>query len=225
MLIMFFSFRAFSLEIISEVPNDQRKIALTFDACSNHFSKPKYDKKITQILIDTKTPATIFLGGRWIEKQEENVIDLASNPLFELANHSYDHPHFINLKEQRIIEQIEWTQEALFLASGKRGKYFRPPYGEYNQKVLKIVKSLGLIPINYSVASGDPDPASTKDKLIKWVVSQTKPGSIIIMHINKNGKYTAEALPEIIKKLKSKGFEFVTISDLLESAKMKNPAP
>jgi peptidoglycan/xylan/chitin deacetylase (PgdA/CDA1 family) len=48
-------------------------------------------------------------------------------------------------------------------------------------------------------------------------VEQTKPGSIIIMHINKRGKYTADALPEIINILRKKGYKFVTISELLKS--------
>jgi peptidoglycan/xylan/chitin deacetylase (PgdA/CDA1 family) len=216
-LIFSLSLPIYAQNIISEVPNSQRKIALTFDACSTNMATPQYDKRITEILIKTQTPATIFLGGRWIENLEGEVIDLASSPLFELGNHSYSHPNFTKLKDQRIKEQIEWTQEALFRATGKKGKYFRPPYGEYNKRVLKIVDSFGLIPINYSLASGDPDVNSSKKRLIKWVVEQTKPGSIIIMHINKRGKYTADALPEIINILRKKGYKFVTISELLKS--------
>jgi peptidoglycan-N-acetylglucosamine deacetylase len=217
-LIILLSLPAFAQKIISNVPNTQKKIALTFDACSTRRS-PQYDKRITEILIQTRTPATIFLGGRWIEKEEPQVIDLAFNPLFELGNHSWDHPHLTQLTDKEIQEQLSKTQEALFKATGKTGRYFRPPYGEYDNRVLKIAGSLGLIGINYDFASGDPDSNMTKEKLIKWVVEKTRPGSIIIMHINKKGINTAEALPEIISQLRKKGFHFVTISNLIYSGK------
>ncbi|MFI5391509.1 MAG: polysaccharide deacetylase family protein [Bacteriovoracales bacterium] len=220
LLIIFLSLPAFAQKIISNVPNTQKKIALTFDACSTRRT-PQYDKRITDILIKTRTPATIFLGGRWIEKEEPHVTDLAFNPLFELGNHSWDHPHLTQLTNKEIQEQLSKTQEALFKATGKMGRYFRPPYGEYDNRVLKIAGSLGLIGINYDFASGDPDSNMTKEKLIKWVVKKTRPGSIIIMHINKKGINTAEALPEIIFQLRKKGFRFVTISDLINSAYQK----
>jgi peptidoglycan/xylan/chitin deacetylase (PgdA/CDA1 family) len=200
------------------VPNTQKKIALTFDACSTR-RIPQYDKRITEILIKTRTPATIFLGGRWIEKEEPNVIDLAFNPLFELGNHSWDHPHLTQLTNEEIQDQLSKTQEALFKATGKIGRYFRPPYGEYDKRVLRIADSMGLTAINYDLASGDPDTNMTKEKLIKWVVEKTRPGSIIIMHINKKGINTADALPEIISQLRKKGFHFVTISNLIYSSK------
>lgn len=218
LLIIFLSLPAIAQKVISNVPNTQKKIALTFDACSTRRT-PQYDKRITDILIKTRTPATIFLGGRWIEKEEPEVIDLAFNPLFELGNHSWDHPHLTQLTDEKIYEQLFKTQEALFKATGKKGRYFRPPYGEYDNRVLKIADSMGLIGISYDFASGDPDSNMTKEKLIKWVVEKTRPGSIIIMHINKKGIYTAEALPEIISQLRKKGFHFVTISNLIYSGK------
>lgn len=219
-ILIFLSLPIYAQNIISKVPNSQRKIALTFDACSTK-RKPQYDKRITNILIQTETPSTFFLGGRWIEKEEPEVIELASNPLFELGNHSWDHPHMTQLSDQQIKDQLNKTQEALFRATGKVGRYFRPPYGEYDERVLKIADSLGLVSIEYDLPSGDPDIAMTKEKLIKWVVRKTKSGSIIVMHVNKKGINTAEALPEIISQLRKKGFQFVTLSDLINSANQK----
>jgi peptidoglycan-N-acetylglucosamine deacetylase len=219
-LLIFLSLPIHAQNIISKVPNSQMKIAITFDACSTK-RKPQYDKRITEILIQTETPATFFLGGRWIEKEEPEVIELASNPLFELGNHSWDHPHMAQLSNQQIISQLSKTQEALFRATGRKGLYFRPPFGEYDERLLKIVDSLGLITIQYDLPSGDPDIRMTKEKLINWVVRKTKSGSIIVMHVNKKGVNTAEALPEIISQLRKKGFQFVTITDLINSANQK----
>lgn len=218
LLLFFLSWPIYSQDVISRLPNSQKKIALTFDACSSR-GTPQYDKRITEILIQNRTPATFFLGGRWIEKEESHVIDLAFNPLFELGNHSWDHPHLKKLNDEGIKEQLTKTQEALFRATGKIGKYFRPPYGEYDKRVLKIATSLGLTVINYDLPSGDPDIRMTKERLINWVVGKTQPGSIIVMHINKKGINTAEALPEIISQLRKQGYHFVTISNLLYSSK------
>jgi len=69
--------------------------------------------------------------------------------------------------------------------------------------------------LQYDVASGDPDRSFTAPILVRWVLEKTRGGSIIIMHINRHGWHTAEALPLIIGELQSRGYRFVTISELV----------
>ncbi len=189
-------------------------VALTFDACEGK-TKAGYDDKIIQILKKTKTPATFFLGGKWMLSHKKETKAIAKEPLFELANHSYSHPHLTKLDEKHIADEIKKTQDILFELTGKKGTLFRCPFGEYNVKILKTAAELGVTVIQYDVVSGDPDKHITAKKMLPWVVSQVKNGSIIIMHVNGRGWHTAEALPEIIKKLRAKGFQFVTVSGLL----------
>lgn len=202
----------------------KKEIALTFDACSTH--KPGgYDDSVTSVLIAAKIPATIFLGGKWMIEQEKHTRLLASLPQFELGNHTYLHPHLTKVSDQRIRSELQKTQDILFKLTGKRATLFRPPYGEYDERVVRIAAELGLTTVEYDLPSGDPDTLATKQRLIDWVLRKTRNGSIIVMHINKRGWHTAEALPEIILRLKERGFTFVTVGKLIADSESARSRP
>ncbi len=195
-------------------PRGRRLVALTFDACQTR-KATGYDAKIVRILRDTRTPATFFLGGRWMETHVEATKELAREPLFELGNHSYLHPHLRDLTDEQVRSELTKTQAILSRLTGRQGRLFRAPYGEYDERVLRIAAELGLVTVQWEVVSGDPDRGATADRLVRAVVPRCQNGSIIIMHANGRGWHTAEALPEIIRRLKEAGYQFVTVSDLL----------
>ena len=139
---------------------------------------------------------------------------LARQPLFELGNHSFIHPRLSVVSAQRMKEELQLTQNILFTVSGKMPDLFRPPFGEENDSIVECAASLGMRTIQYDLASGDPDTSISAKRLINYVSAKAKNGSIIVMHMNKRGWHTAEALPEIIERLRKRGFEFVKVSDL-----------
>jgi len=198
---------------ISHGPRDTPRIALTFDACPAH--DMKVDWGILNALIATQTKATLFLSGLWMEKFPDDVKRIAAMPQFELALHGYSHPHMTSLTEESIRENLRKAQEVLKKLTGLTAIHFRAPYGEYDRKVLKAAQEEGLETIQFEVVSGDPSPTVGKRSLINRVVGQTQNGSIIIMHVNGRGWHSAEALPDIMQQLKAKGFEFVTVEELL----------
>jgi peptidoglycan-N-acetylglucosamine deacetylase len=212
-------------EVVFHGPRDEKRIALTFDACSTR-DVSKYDERVTQELIATHTPATIFLGGSWAVEEKAIVKQLAANPLFELANHSYTHPHMAAIiDEVRIRRELQRTQAEIHLLTGATPKLFRPPYGEYNERLVRIAAELGLTTVEYDLASGDPDRHATKERLIHWVLEKAQPGSIIVMHINHRRFHTAEALPGIIAGLRARGFELVTVGELIKASRGERLAP
>ncbi|HTY37323.1 MAG TPA: polysaccharide deacetylase family protein [Bacteroidota bacterium] len=200
--------------VVLHGPRNLKVLALTFDACST-VAPSRYDEQITNVLIETKTPATIFLGGRWMEEEPEHTRQLASHPQFELANHTYSHPHLNALSDESIRSELVRTQNILDSLTGIRPTLFRPPFGEYDERVVHVAASVGLRTVQFDLASGDPDPGFTEARLIRYVTSMAQNGSIIVMHINKRGWHTAGALPEIISRLRARGFTFVTVSQLL----------
>ncbi|MCX6134458.1 MAG: polysaccharide deacetylase family protein [Ignavibacteriales bacterium] len=206
--------------VILHGPRDLKVIALTFDACSTTLPS-RYDERITNILIETKTPATLFLGGKWMEEEPEHTRQLASHPQFELANHTYQHPHLNTMSDDSIRHELQRTQDVMDSLTGKRPTLFRPPYGEYNDRVVRVAAELGLKTIQFDLASGDPDPGFTKEKLISYVTSMAKNGSIVVMHINRRGWHTAEALPEIIARLRGRGFTFETVSEMISQTNQR----
>jgi peptidoglycan-N-acetylglucosamine deacetylase len=203
-----------SPEVFFHGPRNKKLIALTFDACATLRSS-RYEDRITDILIELKIPATVFLGGKWMEEETEATKRLASLPEFELANHTFLHPHLKDVSDERIRQELRWTQEIMYSLTGRQPTCFRPPYGEYDERVVRIAGEMGLTTVQYDLASGDPDSSISKQRLVEYVSSMTRNGSVIVMHINHGGWHTLEALPEIITRLRKRGFTFVTVSELI----------
>jgi peptidoglycan-N-acetylglucosamine deacetylase len=194
----------------------EKKIALTFDACPS-YTHGGFDSHVVQTLVDSGVHATFFLSGSWIRKHRNEVKNLALVPGFELGNHSYSHPHCSDISDDSIKGELERTESLLKSVTGISSKLFRPPFAETNQRIEDIARSVGLTTVMCDLASGDPDSTISRERLIHYVVTSTRNGSIIVMHVNGRGWHTSEALPEIIQALRAKGFVFATVSELLKS--------
>lgn len=195
---------------------DNALVALTFDVGQTVENPAGFDQAIIRVLTETQTPATFFLGGLWMEQHITETLLLANEPLFELGNHAWSHLDFASIDRATIDDELLLTQQTMFRLLGWQTTLFRFPYGTYNEVALAAVAENGLYAIQWDVVSGDPDPAITAEAMVPWVLQQTRPGSIIIMHANGRGWNTAEALPAIIQTLREQGYTFVTVSQLLE---------
>jgi peptidoglycan/xylan/chitin deacetylase (PgdA/CDA1 family) len=205
-----------SAEVVSRPEKAGRKVALTFDACST-LDRSFYDERVIAALRAARAPATLFVSGRWAETHVAQVRALAREPLFEIANHSYIHPHMTEVSPERQREELLWTQQILLSLTGKLPRFFRPPYGELDAEVAQVAAEAGLRTVEYDFPSGDPDKHITKERLIAWVLAKARPGSIVVMHMNRHGWHTAEALPEILSGLRAKGFTLATVGELVDA--------
>src|SRR3954470_3521180 len=104
-------------DVLDHGPRDAMRIALTFDACSTTEEK-KYDERIVNALVHHQVPATIFIGGSWAKEEPEALKALAKNPLFELGNHTYSHPHLTWKSDDRVREELAKTQEEISSLTG-----------------------------------------------------------------------------------------------------------
>lgn len=201
--------------LLTNGSRDEYKIALTFDLCETEGDLAGYDAEIIRILNDTQTPATLFLGGLWMQNHQAETLELAGNPLFELGNHSWSHLDFSSLSADAMQQQILLAQQKMYELLGYQTNLFRFPYGTYNEEALHVVNDNGLYAIQWDSVSGDPDPDIGAKEMTAWVLQQAQPGSIIIMHANGRGWHTAEALPGMIQSLRDQGYTLVTVSELL----------
>ena len=112
------------------------------------------------ILKREQVPATIFVSGRWVDTHPEAMVDLTGDPLIEFGDHSYDHPHMTKLPAERVGEQIDQTEAALG-RYGRRSVAFRPPFGDWNRRVIEIVHGQNLPTVTWDVVSGDPSAQTT----------------------------------------------------------------
>ncbi len=204
-------------DVISRPDDKVARVALTFDACST-LDRSFYDDRITRVLVATKTPATLFISGRWAETHLRQMRSLAEIPLFEIANHSYIHPHMTEVPPERQREELVWTQQILLTLTGKLPRFFRAPYGEVDAELAGVAAQTGLRTVEYDFPSGDPDRHITKERLIEWVLAKARPGSIVVMHMNRRGWHTAEALPEIVAGLRAKGFVLSQVGEMVDEA-------
>lgn len=219
--------------IIAHGPGDRPWVALTFDADMTPSMLARlrsgevprwYDPEIVSELRTTRTPATIFLTGLWAMTYPDIVKSLAVDPLFELENHSVDHAAFqrpcFNLptvaSETQKRWQVEGASAAITAIAGVKPRYFRFPGGCHAEADLRLVASLGHQPVGWDVSSGDafqPDP----EVIVRLVLEQVRPGSIVAMHLigAPHAPATASALRILIPALRSRGLRFVTLHQLL----------
>jgi len=197
-------------------------VALTFDLCP--VSKGSgYDQALMDYLIEHRTPSTLFMSGKWIAKHKEQVDHLLGIGLFEIGTHGDVHAHLPmhDAGEQRteILRPVTMLHEHYAHAA----TLFRPPYGEYNDVTIDVVKALGLRFIQWNIESGDPDPTLSAEQILTRVGKRVKPGSIIVFHANGKGKQTRQVIEQLTTEiLPRKGLKPMTVSDLLNCAP---PAP
>jgi peptidoglycan/xylan/chitin deacetylase (PgdA/CDA1 family) len=204
--------------IIEHGPRDSKMVALTFDACKTGLPDD-FDGAVIDILMRENVHATIFMSGMWVERNRDGAEFLAEQPQFEIANHAYSHPHLIALNNDAVLGEFRRTQALLAGLTGRRPAYFRPPYGEVNERIAALAEQAGLVTIQYDIASGDPDPNLRPERIVRAILRDARGGSIIVFHVNRHGVHTAEILPAIIAGLRAKGFELVTVGEMLEGRK------
>ncbi|NLZ39090.1 MAG: polysaccharide deacetylase family protein [Firmicutes bacterium] len=189
------------------VDTPEKKIAISFDASWG----AEFTPKILEILRDNKLKTTFFLTGFWIDKYPDLVKQIAAEG-HEIGNHTATHPHLNSLDKAAIKKELTSVHNSLKELTGQDVTLFRPPFGEYSNKVIEACTEFGYQCIQWSVDSLDWKEIG-KDEIVKRVTSQLHPGAIVLFH--NNGRYTADALPEIISFAKENGYEIVQISELL----------
>ena len=220
------------------VPAGGKKIAaLTFDLCERGNEITGYDYEIVHYLRANTIKATFFASGKWMLDHPEKIMQLMADPLFEVGNHAWTHDDLRVEKGIKMEDQILWTQSQYELfweelqarpcakqvgapemaRIPKVPPVFRFPYGVCSHEALNYLASSGLPAIQWSIVTGDPSKTVTPARIAAEVIKDIKPGAIIICHANGFGHGTAAALPVIFRKLREKGYEFVTVSELLAS--------
>lgn len=191
------------------VQTDKPQVALSFDAAWGN----EDTRQIMDILAKHNIKVTFFMTGGWVEKYPEDVKYIAGQG-HDLGNHSENHKNMSQLSEEEIRSELQKVHDKVKELTGTEITLFRPPYGDYDNKVIQTADSMGYYPIQWDVDSLDWKDYGTAS-IIDTVVNNSHlgKGSIILMH---NGaKYTPQALEAVITGLEEKGYELVPISQLI----------
>ena len=197
--------------VYRSVKTESMKIALTFDDGPH----PHQTERILSILDEYDVRATFFMVGVNVRNYPDAAKAVAAAG-HEIGNHTYSHRHLRNLSSQELAAELEECDTALFEICGCRPSLFRPPEGAINSSVEDCTAQGEYRVILWSLDTRDWERKST-EQIVRCVLSSVKAGDIILMHdyIGHHAR-TAEALSILLPELLERGFEPVTVSELLE---------
>ncbi|NMO97475.1 polysaccharide deacetylase family sporulation protein PdaB [Paenibacillus lemnae] len=201
---------------VYSVPTEKKQIALTFDISWGE----KRAEPILQVLKEKGvSKASFFLSAPW-SKSHPDIVAKIKEHGFEIGSHGFKHDNYSTLSDEEIRKQITSAHTILTAMTGQEPKLIRMPNGDFDKRVLNIADSL-----NYTVIQWDTDSQDWKnigvDNIVKRVVSKAHPGDIVLLHASDSVKQTHEALPLIVDELRKQGYEFVTVTDLLQQSSAK----
>lgn len=194
-------------------PVDKREVALTFDDAPDDVFTPK----VLDILKREGVKATFFCVGNRIEKHPDVMRRIVAEGHI-VGNHSYSHANLPKLSDEKFREEIRKTDRLIERYTGYTPSFVRAPYGNISEEQIKWLASQKRKIVGWNVDSLDWKSLS-RDEVATNVLAHVKPGAIILQHsaggAGEDLTGTVEALPEIIRKLREDGVEFVTVARLL----------
>ena len=192
---------------IYNVETDEKKIAFTMNCAWNDSDIDN----ILETLEKNQVKITFFIVGEWADKYPEAVKKIYEAG-HEIGSHSNTHPHVNNISEEKNLEEIQLSVNKIEKITGEKTKLYRTPYGEYNDKVIKVAQEKGYYPIQWNLDTLDYKDL-TGEEMWNRIKDKLSNGSIILSH---NGtKNTASSLDMLIKNIKEKGYEIVKVSELI----------
>ncbi len=180
--------------------------SLTFDAAWG----ATRTESILDILDQEEIKATFFLTDIWMDEYPD-MVKLIAQRGHELALHSHSHPNLTQVDQKTLLEEINLNRERLKELTGVDAKAFRPPFGAYNNQVVKTLMDQGLLPVQWSADSLDWKELEAQEIVAK-LKKDISPGGIVLFH--NDGMHTPEALPILIAWLKDQGYSFKPVSQL-----------
>jgi peptidoglycan/xylan/chitin deacetylase (PgdA/CDA1 family) len=182
----------------------RREIALTFDDGPH----PIFTQQLLAILQQEKVTATFFMIGENVDAHPELVQQAAAQGI-EIANHTYHHLRLPTIPVPSIATELREGDLAILRAIGYSTRLYRPPGGEYDLDVINTTREREYVMVLWT-----DDPADYVDPGLNVIESRVirdiSDGGIILLH--DGAKQTVEILPDLIRRLKARGYRFVTCS-------------
>ncbi|MGQ9778440.1 MAG: polysaccharide deacetylase family protein [Bacillota bacterium] len=192
------------------VKTEEPKVALTFDISWGEKTLPQ----VLPILARMKVRATFFLSGPWAQSHPALVRAIQAGG-HEIASHGQEHVNLSQYPEEKIRENIGRAHRILTeLTQGRVAYFFRPPNGDYDDLVVVTARSQNYETVIWAVDSLDWQNPGV-EYMVRRVVEKTFPGAIILCHASDSSRQIHEALPGMIEGLRAKGYQFVTMSELI----------
>ncbi|QNO14590.1 delta-lactam-biosynthetic de-N-acetylase [Alkalicella caledoniensis] len=192
--------------------SDEKELYLTFD---NGYENG-YTTQILDVLKEKQVPAAFFVTGHYLETQAE-LIDRMVKEGHIVGNHSWHHPSLVEVDDATLKEELDSVKAKFTEMTGvEEMKYLRPPRGIFSERTLALSNELGYTNVFWSFAYMDWDVNNQKGAQYAYdnIMKRVHPGAIMLLH--SISKDNAEALGRVIDELKSQGYVFKTLDDLVK---------
>jgi len=200
---------------VTRGPADKKLIALTFDDAPHPLTTPLLLKALAQ----TGTRATFFLVGENVKRYPDLAWRIVAGG-HEIASHSYSHDRLQYLPPAAAKQDLDQADAILRRLTGRPPRFFRPPGGGFSAGVLALAASR-----HYTVALWSNNPGDylipTADGIVTRVLRKLRPGEVVLLH--DAGPQTAQALLRIIPEARSRGYRFVTLSEMVDGRADASP--
>lgn len=197
--------------IVNHVETDKKAVALTFDD-----GPTENTAQVLNELNSAGIKATFFLVGEAMEEYPDEAADIAAAS-HELGNHSYSHRRMVLKTPSFISSEIEKTDTLIRTAGYTGDIQFRPPNGKKLLLLPWYLHNHNRKTILWDLEPNSiPEVDASADAIVKYVVDNARPGSIILLHVMHDSTGNSiGAIQGIAEGLKAKGYEFVTVGELL----------
>ena len=204
--------------VIRNLPRAGKMVAITFDDGPSRQFTPLYLKTLNRY----GAHATFFLIGRHIQ-EDSGLASMIAGSGNELGNHTFVHRNLEQMDSATAKRDIASASQLIEQDTHRQVFLFRPPGGHLDQPLVKMIDGMGLKIILWSIDPRDWDESLSPEQIIDNVLANLKPGSIVLLHEGK--AHTLAALPTLIKAIRQRGYQLVTISELLASQGVEQPKP
>ena len=191
------------------VQTEQPQISLSFDAAWGN----EDTSRILEILDKHDVKVTFFMTGGWVSSYPNDVKAILAAG-HDLGNHSENHKNMSQISNTEKKEELMSVHSKVKELTGYDMFLFRPPYGDYDNALVKTAKECGYYTIQWDVDSLDWKDYGVSS-IINTVVNHKHMGNGSIILCHNGAKFTADALDAMITALKEKGYTFVPLSELI----------
>lgn len=191
----------------NKADNTKPMIALTFDD-----GPSAHTERLLDIFSRYSARGTFFVIGNTLDNRKDTLKRIV-NEGHEVGGHSWNHRQFTNISDDEVKDQIMMTRAKIYEITGVDTCLVRPPYGAFNDSVKAVAKSLGVSYINWSVDTLDWKTKNA-EAVYNEIIKDVSDGAIILCH--DLHKTTVDAMERVVPALIEKGYQLVTVSELLQ---------
>ncbi len=193
-----------------------RQVALTYDDGPND----PHTMRLLEILAKHGVHATFFLIGRYVQQRPDIAREIVKAGHI-VGNHTFTHPLLTFKSEAEIRRELSQCRSALQQTVGETSNLFRPPFGGRRPAVLRVARELGLEPVMWNVTGYDWN-APPAEVIERKVTKQIRGGDVVLLHdgghkqMGADRSQTVVATDRLIERYKAEGYDFVTVSQMMQ---------